>query len=290
MIARLGCVTAIALACACSKGKDDEGKQAAPRAARRPPPAPAKDPACSAILKALPTSKYRGPIGAAVRVVADAGHTWTRDCRPAPLDKLAEIVGGRLDKAGAAPVTRGPVVDRARQLQLLGPAPKYDRFADLARIARGPRGPMAPVALLLAADAPATRVAEITRAARPLCVTLVVGGARRAAMPRVWACGDAGRIPAEIANVSVLLDEGATWIGASVVDDRRQVADLAGLAEVLAEHKAGRRFAGRSDIEIAAKPGVPYSALIAAIDTAIAAGFVDVTVLPASALSASFEP
>lgn len=289
-MARLGCVIAIALAFGCSKKRDDarRDRQGPTADELRPTPSP-PDPACAQVVKSLPPAKNLGGLGAAVELVADGETTWTRDCRAVPAERLAGVVTTRLTAAKVRPATGGAVVDRARELGMLGPAREHDRTAGLSRIAEGPRGPMAPVALLLAANAPATRASEIATAAGPLCLQLVANGARRAPMPRVWVCGKADPAPSAAPVISVLIASDRIWVGVAAINERRELHDLDALAAALAEHKASPRFDQRTDLEIAAKPDAQYRELVAAIDVAIAAGFVDVTALPASALATRFQ-
>ena len=94
-------------------------------------------------------------------------------------------------------------------------------------------------------------------------------------------------------RASILLQKETIWVGISRINDFRQVAigDDEGawkkaLRELLDEHKKSTYFAERTDIEIGAEDKVEYQVIISAMDTAIAAGFVDVGLADPASLSA----
>jgi biopolymer transport protein TolR len=94
-------------------------------------------------------------------------------------------------------------------------------------------------------------------------------------------------------RASILLQKETIWVGISRINDFRQVAmneDDAvwkkALRELLDEHKKSGYFAERTDIEIGAEDKVEYQIIISAMDTAIAAGFVDVGLADPASLSA----
>jgi biopolymer transport protein ExbD len=97
-------------------------------------------------------------------------------------------------------------------------------------------------------------------------------------------------------RLSVLIDADEIWIGVSRVNDFQKIPrtaagyDWAKLEDALRIHKASALFDRRTAIEIAADstPDHPitYQALIATMDLAVKAGFVDVGVTEPRSLSA----
>lgn len=97
-------------------------------------------------------------------------------------------------------------------------------------------------------------------------------------------------------RLSVLLDADDIWVGVSRVNDFQKIAktpagyDWSSLEGILTSHKGSALFREYSDIEIAAasKTGRPilYQDLIAAMDIAVKAGFIDVGITDPQGLSA----
>ena len=97
-------------------------------------------------------------------------------------------------------------------------------------------------------------------------------------------------------KLSVLIDGDAIWIGVSRVNDFEKIPntaagyDWARLQDALVQRKASALFERASDIEIAADSTsghpITYQTLIAAMDIAVKAGFVDVGITEPSGLSA----
>ena len=96
----------------------------------------------------------------------------------------------------------------------------------------------------------------------------------------------------EPVRASILIQENTIWIGLSRINDFRQVPkegdeyNWSGLMDVLKEHKESSYLADREDIEVAAEEKIPYQAIISTMDTAVAAGFIDVGLADPSSLSA----
>ncbi|HEU4732290.1 MAG TPA: biopolymer transporter ExbD [Kofleriaceae bacterium] len=100
----------------------------------------------------------------------------------------------------------------------------------------------------------------------------------------------------DVARLSVLIDPEGIWVGVAPANEFERIPKLAagydwgGLAAVLARHRASSRLDDASAIEVAAEsvPGHPvaYQQLIAAMDIAIQAGFVDVGITDPQGLSA----
>jgi len=97
-------------------------------------------------------------------------------------------------------------------------------------------------------------------------------------------------------KLSVLVDADEIWVGVSRINEFQKIPrtpagqDWAALEAVLKQYKSSALFAGKTDIEIAAESTaarpVPYQVLIATMDLAIKAGFVDVGITEPQALSA----
>jgi biopolymer transport protein ExbD len=99
----------------------------------------------------------------------------------------------------------------------------------------------------------------------------------------------------EDARLSVLIDADEIWVGVSRGNDSQRIPrvsaghDWAQLEDVLKHHKSTALFEHRTGIEIAADSTsahpVPYQTLIAAMDIAVKAGFVDVGITEPQGLS-----
>lgn len=97
-------------------------------------------------------------------------------------------------------------------------------------------------------------------------------------------------------RLSVLLDADAIWVGVSRVNDFQRIPrgaagyDWPQLEAALRQHKASAFFDHTAAIEVAANSTaahpIDYQALIAAMDIAVQAGFVDVGLTDPSGLSA----
>jgi biopolymer transport protein ExbD len=97
-------------------------------------------------------------------------------------------------------------------------------------------------------------------------------------------------------KLSVLLDGDEIWVGVSRVNDFQRIPrvatgyDWARLEDALRQHKASALFEHTTGIEIAADSTaahpIDYQALIAAMDVAVKAGFVDVGLTEPQGLSA----
>lgn len=97
-------------------------------------------------------------------------------------------------------------------------------------------------------------------------------------------------------RLSVLIEADDIWVGVSRVNDFQKLDktpagyDWARLEEALRQHKASALFDHTTDIEIAADSTaahpIAYQALIAAMDIAVKAGFIDVGITEPASLSA----
>jgi biopolymer transport protein ExbD len=97
-------------------------------------------------------------------------------------------------------------------------------------------------------------------------------------------------------RLSVLLEADDIWVGVSRVNDFQKLDktpagyDWARLEDMLRQHKASSLFDHATNIEIAADSTaahpIAYQALIAAMDIAVKAGFVDVGITEPAGLSA----
>jgi hypothetical protein len=93
-------------------------------------------------------------------------------------------------------------------------------------------------------------------------------------------------------ELSVLLDQDGTWLGISRLNEFQEIPntpqgrDVSKLGMVLKEHKASTFFAGRNQLEIAAKAGTAADVLTAAA-LANQHEFTEVAVLPPEQLSAN---
>ena len=94
-------------------------------------------------------------------------------------------------------------------------------------------------------------------------------------------------------RASILLQKDTIWVGISRINDFRQVSLgdeeavwKKALRDLLDEHKKSTYFAEKTEIEIGAEDKVEYQIIISAMDTAIAAGFVDVGLADPASLSA----
>ena len=97
-------------------------------------------------------------------------------------------------------------------------------------------------------------------------------------------------------KLSVLVAGDQIWVGVSRVNDFERIArtgasyDWPALEAALRRHKASALFDQKTAIEIAAdstaNSPVPYQAVIATMDTAVRAGFVDVGLTDPAGLSA----
>jgi len=97
-------------------------------------------------------------------------------------------------------------------------------------------------------------------------------------------------------KLSMLVERDRVWIGVSRVDEFQEVPntsagpDWSKVGQLLAAHKRSSFFDRHADIEVAANSTsaapIPYSELIAAMDTAVQAGFVDVGLTDPAGLSA----
>jgi biopolymer transport protein ExbD len=91
---------------------------------------------------------------------------------------------------------------------------------------------------------------------------------------------------------SILIQEDTIWVGLSRINSFNQVPkegeeyNWTALFDLLKEHKDSSYFTDREDIEIAADDKIPYQAIISTMDTAIAAGFIDVGLADPASLSA----
>lgn len=96
-------------------------------------------------------------------------------------------------------------------------------------------------------------------------------------------------------NLSVLITPAEIWVGVSRIHEFHRIPKANAehnwnkLRDILAWYKAASYFAGRDDIEIAAQDTVVYQSLVTAMDTAIAAGFAEVSMLDPATLSAQFS-
>jgi len=88
-------------------------------------------------------------------------------------------------------------------------------------------------------------------------------------------------------RLSVLVGEKALWVG-TTAGAMERLDDLDALDDSLRRHKQGELAAVR-DVEIGAEDAVTYDVLVAAMDTAIAAGFDGIQVVDPSALSVRFR-
>jgi biopolymer transport protein TolR len=87
-------------------------------------------------------------------------------------------------------------------------------------------------------------------------------------------------------RLSVLVDADQIWVGMSRVNDFQNIPktaagyDWRALEDALRQHKASPWFEGKTDIEIAvdstSSHPITYQTMIAAMDVAVKAGFVDV--------------
>ncbi|HMG55854.1 MAG TPA: biopolymer transporter ExbD [Kofleriaceae bacterium] len=103
-------------------------------------------------------------------------------------------------------------------------------------------------------------------------------------------------IDCDAPRLSVLLDADQIWVGVSRVNDFERIPltatgyDWVRFEDALRQHKASAYFERETAIEIAAASTadhpIAYQALIAAMDVAIRAGFVDVGVTDPLGLSA----
>ncbi len=97
-------------------------------------------------------------------------------------------------------------------------------------------------------------------------------------------------------KLSLLVESDRVWIGVSRVDEFQEVLntpaghDWAKVEQLLAVHKRSSFFEQHTDIEVAASSTatapIPYGELIAAMDTARHAGFLDVGLTDPNGLSA----
>jgi biopolymer transport protein ExbD len=96
----------------------------------------------------------------------------------------------------------------------------------------------------------------------------------------------------EQVRASILIQENTIWVGLSRINSFNQVPkegeeyNWTALFDLLKEHKDSSYFTDREDIEIAAEEKIPYQAIISVMDTAIAAGFIDVGLADPASLSA----
>lgn len=96
----------------------------------------------------------------------------------------------------------------------------------------------------------------------------------------------------EQVRASILIQENTIWVGLSRINSFNQVPkegeeyNWTALFDLLKEHKDSSYFTDREDIEIAADENIPYQAIISTMDTAIAAGFIDVGLADPASLSA----
>jgi biopolymer transport protein ExbD len=115
------------------------------------------------------------------------------------------------------------------------------------------------------------------------------GGKARDVPPCVEGCDDP--------ELSVLVDGDGVWIGVSRVNEFEQIPKLAGgnydwpkVAERLKVQKKSVFFDGKTHIQVAANSTkstpIPYNQLIAAMDVAVQAGFIDVGLTDAEGLAA----
>lgn len=95
----------------------------------------------------------------------------------------------------------------------------------------------------------------------------------------------------ETVKASLLIQDNVVWVCISRINDIRRI-EKAGeeynwkeLLDVLTEHKKSSYLADRQDIEIAAEDKITYQAIISAMDTSIAAGFIDVGLADPASLS-----
>jgi biopolymer transport protein ExbD len=96
----------------------------------------------------------------------------------------------------------------------------------------------------------------------------------------------------EKVRASILIQDDTIWVGLSRINSFNQVPkegedyNWNALFELLKDHKDSSYFTDREDIEIAADDRIPYQAIISTMDTAIAAGFIDVGLADPASLSA----
>jgi biopolymer transport protein TolR len=95
-------------------------------------------------------------------------------------------------------------------------------------------------------------------------------------------------------NCSVLITPDTIWIGLTT-GDRRQVRkvgedyDWTQFETSIAEIKGTPLFAQRTDIEVGAEDRIPYQAIVSAMDSAIAKGFVQVGYMDPGMMSVKFK-
>jgi biopolymer transport protein TolR len=95
-------------------------------------------------------------------------------------------------------------------------------------------------------------------------------------------------------RASILIQDNTIWVGLSRINDFRQIKkededyNWPALKELLEEHRQSTYFTNpdREDIEIAAEEQISYQTIISVMDTAIAAGFIDVGLADPASLSA----
>ncbi len=96
----------------------------------------------------------------------------------------------------------------------------------------------------------------------------------------------------EKVQMSILIEENAIWVGLSRIQEFKRIPksgesyDWEELKNTLAEHKKSSYFLERQDVEVGANDQVVYQTIVSTMDVAIAAGFIDVGLLPPNRLSA----
>lgn len=194
--------------------------------------------------------------------------------------------GGRLYLISEAPTTsKVPIPDDAKPIALVDLPQALTATHGKIRIRGGRPYPTEtqPVPVVMAADTPGSRVAEIEDAliASNHCfVPVVTSGGDTGALVdgcrRVYADED----PDEHVVLTIVVTHQEYWVGLSRVNEFQQIPKVASgdhdhdkLEITLAEHKRSAFFSERDDLELAGDPDVAYRSLIRAGGIALQAGF-----------------